>query len=141
MNILFVASELAPFAKTGGLADVLAALPAYLSRAGHDVRVVLPLYDTVDTSKATFQAIMDLELSLGSHRYQLKIFQVGSGPAVYFVHCPALYARGRLYTSDPDEHRRILLHVVRQLEKLLIEREQQTGSDRRQPARADERQQ
>jgi starch synthase len=108
VNVLFVASEMAPFAKTGGLADVMAALPSYLSRAGHDVRVVMPLYDTVDTSKATFQAIMDLELPLGTHRYQLKIFQVGTGPRLYFVHCPALYARGRLYTSDPDEHRRFL---------------------------------
>ncbi|MDQ3338759.1 MAG: glycogen synthase [Myxococcota bacterium] len=108
MNVLFVASEMAPFAKTGGLADVMAALPAYLHRAGHDVRVVLPLYDRVDTSKATFQAIMDFELPLGSHRYQLKIFQVGTAPRVYFIHCPALYARGRLYTSDPDEHRRFL---------------------------------
>jgi starch synthase len=108
VNVLFVASELAPFTKTGGLADVMAALPAYLQRAGHDVRVVVPLYDTVDTSKATFQAVMDLELALGTHRYQLKIFQVGNTPPIYFVHCPALYARGRLYTSDPDEHRRFL---------------------------------
>ncbi|CAN5912814.1 glycogen/starch synthase [soil metagenome] len=99
---------MAPFAKTGGLADVMAALPAYLHRAGHDTRVVLPMYDTVDTSKATFQAIMDLDVALGAHRYACKIFQVGSAPPVYLVHCPALYARGRLYTSDPDEHRRFL---------------------------------
>ena len=106
MNVLFVASEMAPFAKTGGLADVMAALPPYLQRAGHDVRVVMPFYNTVDTSKATFQSIMKFELPLGPHRYQLEIFEVGSG--LYFVHCPALYARGRLYTSDPDEHRRFL---------------------------------
>ncbi len=99
---------MAPFAKTGGLADVIAALPAYLDRAGHDTRVVVPMYDTVDTSKATFTAIMDLDVQLGSHRYACKVFQVGSAPPVYFVHCPALYARGRLYTSDPDEHRRFL---------------------------------
>jgi len=36
VNVLFVASEMAPFAKTGGLADVMAALPAYLHRAGHE---------------------------------------------------------------------------------------------------------
>jgi starch synthase len=108
VNVLFVASEMAPFAKTGGLADVMAALPPYLQRAGHDVRVVLPLYDTVDTSKATFEAIMDFDVPLGSHRYQIKVFQVGTAPRVYFLHCPALYARGRLYTSDPDEHRRFL---------------------------------
>lgn len=108
MNVLFVASEMAPYAKTGGLADVMAALPAYLSRAGHDVRVVLPLYDTVDTAKATLTAVMDLEVSLGTHRYQTRIFRAGSAPPVYFVHCPALYHRGRLYTSDADEHRRFL---------------------------------
>ncbi len=108
MNVLFVASELAPFAKTGGLADVMAALPAYLHRAGHDTRVVIPLYDTVDTKRALFEAVMDLEVSLGAHRYACKIFRVGAAPPVYFVHCPALYNRGRLYTSEADEHRRFL---------------------------------
>ncbi len=108
MNVLFVASEMAPFAKTGGLADVMAALPAYLARAGHDVRVVIPLYDSVDTKKHTFEWVMDLEVPLGQHRYQTKIFRVGTAPPVYFVHCPALFARGRLYTSDGDEHRRFL---------------------------------
>ncbi|MDQ3369100.1 MAG: glycogen synthase [Myxococcota bacterium] len=108
MNVLFVASEMAPYAKTGGLADVMAALPAYLARAGHDARVVLPLYDTVDTKRATFEALLDLEIPLGTHRYQAKVFVVAGPAPVYFVHCPALYARGRLYTSDPDEHRRFL---------------------------------
>ncbi len=113
MKLLFVASELAPFAKTGGLADVVAALPAELHRAGHDVRVVVPFYDTIDTSKARFEAVVDrIDLALGTHRYQLKIFRVAppaaGGPQLYFVHCPALYDRGRLYTSDPDEHRRFL---------------------------------
>ncbi|MCX5747836.1 MAG: glycogen synthase [Proteobacteria bacterium] len=110
MNVLFVASEMAPFAKTGGLADVVAALPAYLHRAGHDVRVVLPLYDKVDTSKATFTAILEFPVDLGAHRYGCKIFRtdVGGGFPIYFVHCPALYARGSLYTSEGDEHRRFL---------------------------------
>ncbi|MBS1119300.1 MAG: hypothetical protein H6Q90_1528 [Deltaproteobacteria bacterium] len=108
MNVLFVASELAPFAKTGGLADVMAALPPYLHRAGHDVRVVVPLYDTIDTSKARFEAIFDVEFPLGTHRYAMKVFRVGVAPPIYFLHCPALYHRGRLYTSQPDEHRRFL---------------------------------
>ena len=44
MNILMVASEALPFAKTGGLADVLGALPAALVRLGHRVDVVMPRY-------------------------------------------------------------------------------------------------
>src|SRR5438132_6853187 len=97
---------MAPYAKTGGLADVIGALPAALQKAGHDVRVVLPLYSRIDTSKALFEAILDLEVALGPHRYQTKIFRVGS--STYFVHCPELYARAELYTRDADEHRRFL---------------------------------
>src|ERR1700761_9570665 len=44
LKILFVASECVPFAKTGGLADVVGALPIALAARGHDVRVVLPRY-------------------------------------------------------------------------------------------------
>ena len=44
MRILMVASEALPFAKTGGLADILGALPVALARFGHDVDVVLPRY-------------------------------------------------------------------------------------------------
>jgi glycogen synthase len=44
MNILFVATELAPHAKVGGLADVMAALPQALAKAGHGVSLVVPLH-------------------------------------------------------------------------------------------------
>jgi starch synthase len=111
VKLLFVASEMAPYAKTGGLADVMGALPAHLARSGHDVNVVMPLYDSVDTKKATFEAVADFSVPLGPHRYTAKVFRVSPGPnreTVFFVHCPELYARGRLYTSDPDEHRRFL---------------------------------
>ena len=44
MRILFAASEMAPFARTGGLGDVIEALPAALVEQGHEVSVVLPCY-------------------------------------------------------------------------------------------------
>jgi starch synthase len=113
VNVLQIASEMAPYAKTGGLADVLAALPRHLRRAGHDVRVFLPLYDTMDAAAAARlePALDGIEVRLGAHRYDVKIFADaprGAAPAAYFVHCPALYGRGSIYTRDADEHRRFL---------------------------------
>lgn len=51
MNILMVTSEAVPFAKAGGLADMVSALSAELHRLGHDVRLVLPRYYSVDTAR------------------------------------------------------------------------------------------
>ena len=48
MRILMVASEMAPHAKTGGLADVLGSLPATLRELGHDVRVLMPRYGSIE---------------------------------------------------------------------------------------------
>ena len=48
MKLLFVAAEGAPFAKAGGLGDVIGALPKSLVKKGHEVAVVLPYYDMID---------------------------------------------------------------------------------------------
>ncbi len=119
MNILYVASEVARYAKTGGLADVSAALPHYLGRAGHDVRTFLPYYSRVDDRGATLEVVLrDIEIRLGSHRYEVAIVRAerpGDAP-VHLVHCPALYHRTAIYTSDPDEHLRFLVLVRAALE-------------------------
>ena len=47
LNILMISSEMVPFAKTGGLADVVGALPVHLKKMGHDVRVVIPNYSMI----------------------------------------------------------------------------------------------
>ena len=51
LNILFAAAEAAPFAKTGGLGEVVGDLPRYLLALGHDVRVVLPRYYSIDPER------------------------------------------------------------------------------------------
>ena len=53
MKILFVAAEGAPFSKTGGLGDVIGALPKSLVKAGHEVGVILPYYDMTHPNLAT----------------------------------------------------------------------------------------
>ncbi|MFQ5992000.1 MAG: glycogen synthase GlgA [Nitrospiraceae bacterium] len=55
LNILIVASEVAPFSKTGGLADVTGALPLELARLGHQVRVVMPRYGSIDGESFGFK--------------------------------------------------------------------------------------
>ena len=112
MNICFVASEVAPFAKTGGLADVAEALPAHLASRGHDVRVFMPLYLQIDTAKHDFMPVdflRDLRLRLGPHTFVFSVFvgrAVGSEVDVYFIDCPQLYHRDSIYTGEWDEHLR-----------------------------------
>ncbi|HEY4219898.1 MAG TPA: glycogen/starch synthase, partial [Myxococcota bacterium] len=66
MRILFVSSEVAPFAKSGGLGDVSAALPRQLHALGHDVRVVVPMYSRVHGRGRTFtEVVPEILFTLG----------------------------------------------------------------------------
>ncbi|HXT20012.1 MAG TPA: glycogen/starch synthase, partial [Thermoanaerobaculia bacterium] len=57
LRIVLVSAELTPFAKTGGLGDVVAALAVALHRAGHDVKVFVPLYATSEKAGASFSPV------------------------------------------------------------------------------------
>lgn len=114
MNILFLSSEVAPFAKTGGLGDVSAALPLALHKRGHDVRVFMPLYGRIEQSKYRFRSIDSLRgltIRFGTRSYVVSIFAApmpGSTMDVFFVHCPQLFGRHAIYAHDGDEHLRFL---------------------------------
>ena len=102
MKVLFVSSEVAPFAKTGGLGDVAAALPKALRTAGHDVRVVMPLYSRVKERNLE-PVVREFVLQLGGTRVVVSIL---AKDGVYFVRCPGLYGREGIYTEAHDEHLR-----------------------------------
>jgi len=112
MKILFVSSEVAPFAKTGGLADVTGSLPKLLGAMGHDVRVIMPFYKMVETSGASIRkGRKGVEFSMGGvqHKGLLRQTSIGDIP-VYLVENKEYFYRDSLYGTPagdyPDNHLR-----------------------------------
>src|SRR5687768_2474713 len=104
MRIAFAASECVPFSKTGGLADVIGALPAALAGLGHDISVFLPLYK--QTRLANPQtAIAGLTIPFVDQLRFCSVVDGGmhSGVRFYFIDHPGFFARDGLYgTSTAD---------------------------------------
>ncbi len=102
LKLLMVASEAAPFAKTGGLADVVGSLPKALLDAGHDVRVVMPWYRTVREVTGRLQTSRSkINVPMGGRTYQVT-WRKGDtrGVPVYFIEAPELYERAGLYGEN-----------------------------------------
>jgi starch synthase len=114
LKICLIGSEVAPFSKTGGLADVCGALAKYLHAAGHDLRVFTPLYSAIDRTAFEHHPVgglQDVALEVGTHRFRYSVLAArvpGTSGFVYFIDCPILYAREGIYTADPDEHVRYI---------------------------------
>jgi starch synthase len=103
-----VASEAAPLAKTGGLADVLGSLPRALQDCGEQVAVALPRYGSIGLEGAR-RVFNDLRIWFGPACWKVDLFALESrGVPVYLVDCPALYDRATLYGAGgvdyPDNH-------------------------------------
>ncbi len=104
LRIAFLASELTPFAKTGGLADVAEALPRTLGKLGHDVRVFVPLYGSIDFAAHGLEPV---EVSTEGFALRKGTLPRSSVP-VYFIDAPRFFAREAIYTNDEDEPFRFL---------------------------------
>jgi len=127
LRIALVASEVAPFAKTGGLADVVAALGRALHRLGHEVRIFVPAYAKLrEVGGPLVPGIGGLALEFPGKRYGWGVARYplphGGGLNVEFIDCPALFHRSELYTQDADEHIRWAA-----FSRMVIEACQQTG--------------
>ena len=110
-RILFVSSEVDPFAKTGGLADVAMALPKELVSKGHDVRIVMPMYKSIDI-RTNFTT--DIKVWVGSRREsfvvrEAKVPYEHSGKRfkilIYFIDSAYYFGRDGMYGYDDDGER------------------------------------
>jgi starch synthase len=110
MNILFIAAEVAPFIKTGGLADVAGALPPALRRLGHDARIVMPRYRKVREGPWQQTGPISVTfLPVGERQEELRIYQSALGDTpVYLLDIPAGFARDAIYGESDDDRRFIL---------------------------------
>ncbi|MCU7490270.1 MAG: glycogen synthase GlgA [Bacteroidota bacterium] len=124
LKILFVTSEVVPFVKTGGLADVSAALPQTLTELGHEVRIVVPKYGAIDERRFKIHEVVrlkDLTLKIGEKDVVFSLrssFLVGQKARVqiyfldnyeYFGSRQGLYVDPNTGTDYPDNDERFIL--------------------------------
>ncbi|MFO1052169.1 MAG: glycogen synthase [Planctomycetota bacterium] len=117
LRIALVSSEVTPFAKTGGLADVVAGLGRWLGNQGHDVRIFMPLYGQVQSGGFDLHEARDvgrirIRFDGSEQEFGAKVCllpDTATTPAgkvrVYFVDSASMFGRDRLYSSTySDEH-------------------------------------
>jgi starch synthase len=129
MRILLASSEVFPYSKTGGLADMVGALAKYLAKAGQEVGVVTPLYRSVRERATGLQPTqLRLQLPLGRQLVsaQVMALEPEEGLVIYFVEQPEFFDRVGLYQEGgedyPDNAERFIFfskcvaHLARYLE-------------------------
>ena len=113
LRILFVAAEAAPFAKTGGLADVVGALPKALAAMGHDVRIVMPAHAAIEAAFGEGRWGLrerpeSIEVPFGPGTIRAGVLECdlpGAAVHVYFLVQRDLLGRERIYGYDDDPWR------------------------------------
>jgi starch synthase len=108
MKLLLVSPEVDPFSKTGGLGDVAGALPRVLSRRGHDVAVVTPLYRGIRKMGVPLTPVMNgIEAEFGGKSFSGSLQETHfpeTDVPVYLVDCPPFYDRDGLYGENGKDY-------------------------------------
>lgn len=112
LSVLMVATEMVPFAKSGGMADAVSALAQELDHAGHDVRVLMPRYYDVRRERL-YRYPTPFNIRVGNEHFTTAVYEGRLGDSsvvVYFIDHEDLYARPGIYgegnQSYPDNLKR-----------------------------------
>jgi starch synthase len=129
MEILHVATELSPYAKVGGLADVVSALTKNLRLLGHKVTLAIPRYPQLDQGLLLARRLTPLAFELGGKRHEATLFdgRLASGVELLVVDLPGLFDRPGIYGQNgidfPDNPERFAL-FSRAVAELALHRSQ-----------------
>jgi starch synthase len=107
MDILFVTTELAPYVKVGGLADVSAALPKTLKALGHRITIVMPRYAAFDESGLLMaRRLTPLRIMLGETTYEVTIYdgRLSSHVDLALIDAPSLFDRPGVYGERGEDY-------------------------------------
>jgi len=108
MNIFHISAECYPVAKVGGLADVVGALPKYLTLLNHTVKVVIPKYKTTFVENHTFQTVFKGQCQLGKDSYPFTVEYEPTnelGFELYLINIPTLLDTPQVYGFSDDTER------------------------------------
>ena len=106
MRILFASSEIIPFASTGGLGDVCAALPKALTKLGIEIFRIMPLYRVIDRDRYQIQPMdLVLQIPIGRTVYEGRLFkQEYDGVITFYIYCPEYFDRDGIYGDSYQEY-------------------------------------
>jgi starch synthase len=107
MKILQASSELHPYSKTGGLADMVGALAKTLAKAGHRVGVVTPLYAGLrERFRGIKKTDWKMDVQVGTRRVPVEVWtlELGRRLTIYFIRQPEYFERAGLYQEDGQDY-------------------------------------
>lgn len=106
MRIALLSSEVVPFAKTGGLADVAGALPKALRKHGVDCRIILPLYSQIDRALLKDEIIEDVAVQWRGQIRPTRVYQSdAAGAPAYLIEAPDFFSQSSIYGHANDHER------------------------------------
>ena len=117
MKIAEISPEIIPYAKTGGLADVVGTLPLYLEKAGHEISIFMPFYKSVKKSGIDIKlSDIAFDIPIGDIEHTVTLWKSthhgSKNIAIYFIQRDEYYDRDSLYGTESGDYQGQLQSVL-----------------------------